>query len=96
MNNCWENVRPDVRLCIIEDVFRRAVFDKRIENERMKGVLRAGLQFAVRERSRAAEPELDIAFRVEYTRAVKRVYSLFSTRGIVTALDKDGSQSCMR
>ena len=59
-------IRSDMRLCLPENLLRRAAVCKGLQNLPDARILCAGIELAVRESTRAALPELHIAFRIEF------------------------------
>ena len=88
-----QDVRPDVRLGIPKDFAGRAAGHERLQDQAMQRVFGSGGEFSVRERARAAQPELDIAFGVERGSGVEALDVCGSAAGVVAALDEERMQT---
>ena len=85
-----KDVGANVRLGVPQDVARRARFDEGLKNQAVGRILGSRIELAVRERSRAAQAKLDIAFGVEDTLLKKEINRFRAAKCGVAALDEQG------
>ena len=91
-----ELIRADVRLCVDENVMRRAETDESAQNMFAARVFRAGVELAVGERARAALAELHVGRRGESLCTARPVSVNVAGADIhiLTALKHDGACAC--
>ena len=81
-----EPVAADMRLGKIFDIFRRAVFHEIAQNGFNQRVIHTRVEFAVRERSRAALAELNVAVYVQKTLVNELIDRLLPFVNVLSAL----------
>ena len=88
LHHVGQDVRADVRLGVPEDLARGARLHEGLQDEPVIGIARARGELAVRERSSAAQTELDVALGVEFSRAIETRHAVRAPTGVVAPLDE--------
>ncbi len=88
-----QDVRPNMGLGVPKDVARGTGFDERLEDQSMQGVFRPGIELAVGEGAGTAEAELNVAFGVERSGGVEVLDCFGASRGVIPALEQDGTKA---
>ena len=89
-----QNIGPNVGLCVIENLLRRAVGAELPQYPENALVMGSGVQLPIREGPGTALAELHVALRVQRTAGLKALYVQPALLHVLTALDYKGAKPC--
>ena len=97
-DNIHEHIGSHMRLCVPEDVLRRAGFHKQTQNLLVPSapVVYAGIQFSVRKCAGTALTELDVGFRIQCAALPEFLYLFPTDIGGISALEHNGPVPVLR
>ena len=95
VDNMRKNIATNVRMCIPENIFTRAMCGKCFQYQLMPRTFCSGGKLAVRKSARTAHAKLNVALRIERSCSIKIIHRLRASISSISAFNEQRFKACM-